>query len=102
MRTEYDVIIIGSGAAGSVMAYETIRRHPNLSIAVLERGRRENPQAFEHDVLEMMARLYKQGGLQTTKDLVLIRPSASVLPITAASSTAGCCISVASTSKGET
>lgn len=68
MRTEYDVIIIGSGAAGSVMAYETIRHHPNLSIAVLERGRRENPQAFEHDVLEMMARLYKQGGLQTTKD----------------------------------
>jgi choline dehydrogenase-like flavoprotein len=68
VKTEYDVIIIGSGAAGSVMAYQTIRRHPELRIAVLERGRREQPQSFQHDTLEMMARLYKHGGLQTSKD----------------------------------
>src|SRR5262249_1227522 len=41
-------------------------------------------------------------GLSTTNALVLVRPSASGLPIIAASSTAGCCISVASTSKGDT
>jgi choline dehydrogenase-like flavoprotein len=68
VKPEYDVIIIGSGASGSVMAYETIRHHPDLRIAVLERGRREDPQAFQHDALDMMARLYKHGGLQTTKD----------------------------------
>jgi choline dehydrogenase-like flavoprotein len=68
VKPEYDAIIIGSGAAGSVLAYETIRHHPSLRIAVLERGLRENPQSFQHDALEMMARLYKHGGLQTTKD----------------------------------
>ncbi len=68
MTAEYDVIIIGSGAAGSVLAYQTIRRHPNLRIAIVERGRREHPPSFQHDTLEMMARLYKNGGLQMTKD----------------------------------
>ncbi len=38
----------------------------------------------------------------TTKALVLVRPSVSALPITAASSTAECCINAASTSNGET
>ncbi len=68
MKAEYDVVIIGSGAAGSVMAYQTIRNNPGISIAVLERGRRLNPQTFTHDTLDMMARVYKNGGLQTTKD----------------------------------
>jgi benzoate-CoA ligase len=41
-------------------------------------------------------------GLSTTKALVLTSPSASLTPITAASSTALCCTSVASTSNGLT
>lgn len=61
-----DVAIIGSGASGSVMAYELARR--GLSVAVLEKGRRENPQTFEHDELSMFERLYKQSGLQTSED----------------------------------
>jgi hypothetical protein len=41
-------------------------------------------------------------GFRITKALVLVRPSASGVPITAHSSTAGCCASMASTSKGDT
>ena len=41
-------------------------------------------------------------GLQTTQAFVFVRPSASILPNTAHSSTAGCCIKVASTSNGDT
>ena len=61
-----DAVVIGSGAAGSVMAYEIARR--GHSVAVLERGRREDPQTFEHDELAMFPRVYKQAGLQPTKD----------------------------------
>ncbi|MCB2204739.1 GMC family oxidoreductase [bacterium] len=68
MRKEYDVVIIGSGASGSVMAYQTIRNNPGISIAVVERGFRVHPQSFQHDSLRMMARIYKNGGLQTTSD----------------------------------
>jgi choline dehydrogenase-like flavoprotein len=68
MKAEYDVVIIGSGAAGSVMAYQTIRNNPGARVAVLEKGRRVHPQSFTHDTLDMMARVYKNGGLQTTKD----------------------------------
>jgi choline dehydrogenase-like flavoprotein len=62
----FDAVIIGSGASGSVMAYELVRR--GLSVAIVERGRREDPQTFEHEELAMFPRLYKQGGLQTAAD----------------------------------
>jgi choline dehydrogenase-like flavoprotein len=61
-----DVAIVGSGASGSVMAFELARR--GHSVVVVERGRREDPQTFEHNELEMLPRLYKQGGLQSTYD----------------------------------
>lgn len=61
-----DAVIIGSGAGGGVMAYELARR--GLSVVVVEKGRRENPQSFEHNELKMIPRLYKHGGLQTTAD----------------------------------
>ncbi|HXS48143.1 MAG TPA: GMC family oxidoreductase, partial [Solirubrobacterales bacterium] len=38
------------------------------SVAVLEQGRREDPQTFEHNELSMFARMYKQSGLQTSED----------------------------------
>jgi choline dehydrogenase-like flavoprotein len=59
-------VVIGSGASGSVMAYELARR--GLEVTVLERGRHEDPQTFEHDEAAMFARLYKHGGLQTAAD----------------------------------
>jgi choline dehydrogenase-like flavoprotein len=61
-----DVVVIGSGASGSVMAYELIRR--GLSVAIVEQGRREDPQTFEHSEFAMFPRLYKDGGLQTAAD----------------------------------
>lgn len=58
--------VIGSGASGSVMAFELARR--GLSVAVVEKGRREDPQTFEHNELAMFTRTYKQSGLQTSED----------------------------------
>lgn len=66
LKTKYDVIIIGSGASGSVIAYKMAKA--GLSTLVLEKGKFEDPTTFEHDELAMYRRLYKNGGLQTSKD----------------------------------
>jgi len=66
MQIHYDAIVIGSGAAGSVMAYQLAKR--GLKVLVVERGARQDPTTFEHNELAMFPRLYKQGGLQTTVD----------------------------------
>jgi choline dehydrogenase-like flavoprotein len=64
MRT--DVIVIGSGASGSVMAFELARR--GHSVKVLERGARLDPQTFEHSELSSFPRLFKHSGLQVSAD----------------------------------
>lgn len=66
LKTKYDAIIIGSGAGGSVMAYELANK--GLSVLILEKGKHTKPSEFEHDELQMYASLYKLGGLQTTVD----------------------------------
>ncbi|HEX6302639.1 MAG TPA: GMC family oxidoreductase [Anaerolineales bacterium] len=66
MNRKADAVVIGSGAAGSVMAYKLACR--GLKVIVVERGARQDPQTFEHNELAMFPRLYKQGGLQTTAD----------------------------------
>ncbi|MEW6724957.1 MAG: NAD(P)/FAD-dependent oxidoreductase [Bacillota bacterium] len=38
MRTDYDVILIGAGPAGIFAALELSARHPELRVAILERG----------------------------------------------------------------
>lgn len=62
----YDAIVIGSGAGGGVMAYRLSQM--GLRVLVVERGRYEDPTSFEHNELEMVPRIYKHGGLQTTED----------------------------------
>jgi len=66
LKSKYDVVIIGSGASGSVIAYKMAKA--GLSTLVLEKGKFEDPTTFEHDELAMYSRLYKNGGLQTSKD----------------------------------
>jgi choline dehydrogenase-like flavoprotein len=61
-----DAVVIGSGAGGSVMAFELARR--GLSVTVVEAGARWDPTTFEHDELAMFVRAYKHSGLQGTKD----------------------------------
>jgi choline dehydrogenase-like flavoprotein/FAD/FMN-containing dehydrogenase len=73
--SDFDIAIIGSGAAGSVIAWQLVQR--GLRVAVLEKGRRQDPTTFEHTEFQMMPRLYKHGGFQTTKnnDLVILQAS---------------------------
>ncbi len=68
LPTEVDYIIIGSGPAGSVMAYRLIRANPTARILMIDRGNRYSPlQDFNDREIEMMAKVYKEGGLQQTK-----------------------------------
>lgn len=63
MRTEIvDVCVIGSGAGGAVIAHESARR--GLRTLILERGPYVRSEAMSHRELEMIPRLYKDGGLQ--------------------------------------
>ncbi len=66
----YDAVIVGSGAAGSVMAFQ-LAQH-GLSVLVLEKGKRQDPQTFVHNEMEMLPRLYKHGGVQTSVDHDLV------------------------------
>jgi choline dehydrogenase-like flavoprotein len=66
MSERRDAVVIGSGAGGSVMAFELARR--GLDVTVVEAGTRWDPTTFEHDELAMFVRAYKHSGLQTTKD----------------------------------
>ena len=66
---EVDYCIIGSGAAGAVIAHRLAETHgENNSICVVERGGYYNPQEdFNDDEMRMIRMLYAEGGLQTTR-----------------------------------
>jgi len=66
---EVDYCIIGSGAAGGVLAYRlAVAQGAHASICVLERGSHFSPlQDFSDDELRMTRMLYTEGGLQTTR-----------------------------------
>lgn len=63
---EADVCIVGSGAAGAVLAYYLAGR--GRDVLVLERGRYVEPRAFSEDEMEMMGKLYADGMFQQTDD----------------------------------
>jgi hypothetical protein len=66
--TEVDYLVVGSGAGGSVMAYRLACEAPGARIAVIERGGRFSPRDDVSDYeLDMISKLYKEGGLQQTK-----------------------------------
>jgi len=63
-RIEADVCVIGAGAGGAVAAAELAEGGAN--VVVLEQGPRHEPDRFSARPLEMMARLYRDGGQGTT------------------------------------
>jgi len=76
VRTErVDVCVIGSGAGGSVVAFEAARR--GLSTLILERGPYVRGADMKQDEYEMIPRLYKDGALQfnTSMDLFILQDS---------------------------
>jgi choline dehydrogenase-like flavoprotein len=73
---QVDYLVVGSGPGGAVVAYRLACAEPGASIAVLERGVRHSPlQDFNERELEMIAKLYKEGGLQQTKraDMIILQ-----------------------------
>jgi choline dehydrogenase-like flavoprotein len=68
-QTRYDSIVIGSGAAGGLLAYrfaEAGRR-----VLVLERGPHVDPRRFTDDEVDQYLRLYNEGALQLATDFRL-------------------------------
>lgn len=63
---EADVLVIGSGAGGSVVAYHLARA--GQRVLMLERGRHVRPADMSDNELDMVSRLYKDGGSQTNTD----------------------------------
>ena len=39
MKKEYDILFLGGGQAGVFGAYEAAKKHPNLKIAIIDRGK---------------------------------------------------------------
>lgn len=70
-----DVCIIGSGAAGALIAYEASRR--GLRTLVLERGPYLRAEDMTSSEAEMIPRLYKDGGMQlnTSLDFFILQGS---------------------------
>jgi choline dehydrogenase-like flavoprotein len=74
---EVDYLIVGSGAGGACMAYRLACEVSDPSrILVIEMGRRYSPlQDFNDDEMEMIRKLYKEGGMQQSKrfDLMVLQ-----------------------------
>ncbi len=63
---ETEICIVGSGAAGSILAYELARR--GRDVLVLERGEYVEPREFNESEIDMISRLYADGLMQQTED----------------------------------
>lgn len=61
-----DVVIIGSGAAASVLACGLARA--GREVLMLERGEFVDPSQFSEDEVDMISRLYADGALQLSRD----------------------------------
>lgn len=70
LPTEVDYCVIGSGAAGAVVAYRLAQSlGQDQDICMVERGRHFAPRAdFVDDEMVMIRRLLTEGGLQAARD----------------------------------
>ena len=64
-----DVVVIGSGAAGAVMAHHLVDQ--GRDVLLLERGRSVPRDEFVEDEVESIARLYDEGALQLAQNFQL-------------------------------
>src|SRR3954470_5818135 len=65
-QLDADVCIIGSGAAGGILAHELAKA--GRSVLILERGQYVEPREFNEDEVGMIGRLYADGVMQQTED----------------------------------
>lgn len=63
---EAEIVIVGTGAAGGVMAHELVKA--GHDVLMLERGAYVDPATFTEQELDQYARLYSDGALQLSRD----------------------------------
>jgi choline dehydrogenase-like flavoprotein len=68
-REHYDTVIVGSGAAGSVLAYRFAQAQRR--VLVIERGPHADPRRFTDDEVDQYLRLYNEGALQLATNFSL-------------------------------
>jgi choline dehydrogenase-like flavoprotein len=61
-----DVIVIGSGAAASILAKGLVEN--GRKVVMLERGNYERPETFTEAEMEMVSRLFQDGAIQAARD----------------------------------
>jgi choline dehydrogenase-like flavoprotein len=65
-RLSADVVILGSGAAGSILAHGLLEA--GRDVLLVERGGYERPETFTENEAEMLGRLYVDGAFQLSRD----------------------------------
>jgi choline dehydrogenase-like flavoprotein len=62
-----DVVIIGSGAAGSILAEQMLAK--GRRVLLIEKGKYVDPETFNEDEINMLGKLYSDGALQIAQSL---------------------------------